>query len=98
MPLRSPVASLCAALGAAAAVVALLFPPLLVVREPANLRDLVASMAAAMLGVTQVNGMDAVTEFHCTVERAPRAGEASGPCLAEGTLHLFRSDLEAQPA
>lgn len=57
MPLRSPVASLCAALGAAAAVVALLFPPLLVVREPANLRDLVASMAAAMLGVTQVNGL-----------------------------------------
>ncbi len=43
-------------------------------------------------------GMDAVTEFHCTVERAPRAGEASGPCLAEGTLHVVRSDLEAQPA
>lgn len=43
-------------------------------------------------------GMDAVAEFHCAVERAPRAGEASGPCLAEGTLHVVRSDLEAQPA
>lgn len=57
MPLRSPVPSVCAALGGAAAAVALLFPPLLVVREPANLRDLVASMAAAMLGVTQVHGL-----------------------------------------
>jgi hypothetical protein len=57
MPLRSPVASLCAALGAAAAAVALLFPPLLVVREPANLRDLVASLAAALLGVREVSGL-----------------------------------------
>jgi len=43
-------------------------------------------------------GMDAVAEFHCSVERAPRAGEARGPCLAEGTLQVVRSDLEAQPA
>lgn len=43
-------------------------------------------------------GMDAVAEFHCQVERAPRAGEAHGPCLAEGTLQVVRSELEAQPA
>lgn len=45
----------------------------------------------------QAFGMDAVAEFVCRVERAPRAG-AAGPCLAEGTLHVVRSDLEAQPA
>lgn len=40
---------------------------------------------------TQVFGMDAVAEFRCAVE-------ADGACLAEGTLHVVRGDLEAQPA
>ncbi len=40
---------------------------------------------------TQVFGMDAVAEFRCAVE-------AGGACLAEGTLHVVRGDLEAQPA
>ncbi len=47
----------------------------------------------------QAFGMDAVGEFECRVERASHSGAgAAGPCLAEGTLHVVRSDLEAQPA
>lgn len=45
------------ALGAGVAVAALLFPPMFVIREGASLRDLLAAMAAALLGVTEVSGL-----------------------------------------
>jgi predicted hotdog family 3-hydroxylacyl-ACP dehydratase len=47
--------------------------------------------AHLVVRATQVFGMDAIAEFHCRVE-------ANGACLAEGTLHVVRGDLEAQPA
>ena len=47
--------------------------------------------AHLVVRATQVFGMDAIAEFVCRVE-------ADGACLAEGTLHVVRGDLEAQPA
>ncbi len=47
--------------------------------------------AHLVVRATQVFGMDAIAEFVCRVE-------ANGACLAEGTLHVVRGDLEAQPA
>jgi predicted hotdog family 3-hydroxylacyl-ACP dehydratase len=46
---------------------------------------------ALTVRAAQSFGMDALAEFRCTVEGA--AGR-----LAEGTLHVVRGDLEAQPA
>ncbi len=45
------------ALGAAVAIAALLFAPLFAVREPSSLRDLGATLVAAMLGVKEVTGL-----------------------------------------
>jgi predicted hotdog family 3-hydroxylacyl-ACP dehydratase len=47
--------------------------------------------AALRVQAAQGFGMDAMAEFHCRVD-------ADGVCLAEGTLHVVRGDLEAQPA
>jgi len=49
--------------------------------------------AKLITSVQQAFGMDALAEFHCRVERA-----SDGLCLAEGSLHVVRGDLEAQPA
>lgn len=48
--------------------------------------------AALRVRAAQVFGMDALAEFDCRVETT------TGACLAEGTLHVVRGDLEAQPA
>lgn len=46
----------------------------------------------------QAFSMDAAAEFACQVLRL-RGGEGGGPAvLAEGTLHVVRGELEAQPA
>ncbi len=47
----------------------------------------------------QAFSMDAAAEFVCRVERVDgRPDSEPGVCLAEGTLHVVRGELEAQPA
>ncbi len=48
---------------------------------------------ALQISARQGFNMDALAEFSCRVERVD-----GGACLAEGTLHVVRGDLEAQPA